>query len=90
MTDADVLCLWGCNALAVALNDHGIQCAICFPLGEAPCVRVPGVDLIEAIATCSDRFEVWSLGDPPAPVPLRVDLTLGETIAFLAQAEGRA
>jgi len=79
--------LWGCNMLALALNERGVQCAICFPLGEAACVRIPGVELYEAVAVASDRYEVWSLGDPPSPVPLRVDLSIDETVAFLCAAD---
>jgi len=90
MTKPEIRVLWGCNMLALALLDHGVQCAICFPLGEAPCVRIPGVELLEAIATDADRYEVWSLGEVTEAVPLRLDLSITETVDFLSQFEGRA
>jgi hypothetical protein len=90
MTHAERRILWGCNMLALALIDHGVQCAICFPLGEAPCVRVPGAELLEAIATDADRYEVWSLGEVTAAVPLRIDLSIAEVVDFLSRFEGRA
>jgi len=90
MTAPEIRILWGLNTLALALIDHGVQCAICFPLGEAPCVRIPGVELLEAIATDADRYEVWSLGEVTAAVPLRLDLSIGEVVDFLSGVEGRA
>jgi hypothetical protein len=90
-TPAEYRCLWGTAMLVVELNAHRIPCVVLCPVDEAPCVRVPGLDTLECVATASDRYEIWSIGGgPPDPAPLRVDQSLAEAVMYLGQIEGRA
>jgi len=91
MTDDEYRCLYGANALLVALVQRGIQASIHGALSEPYLVRVAGLDTVEAVPTASDRYAIWTTNESPHDAaPLRIDLSLGETVQFLSQFEGRA
>lgn len=74
--------------LALHLHAAGVPCSMSLPIGEAPIVRVIGLDLVEATARSDGVYEIWGIDEPVAPI--RCDQSLADAVAFLSRPEHRA
>jgi len=90
MTEPERLQFAATIMLVLRLIDRGLQCAIHFPLCEAPVVRVDGLDMVETTALSDGHYEIWDAIDPGNPAPLRCYQSLAEAVTFLSQGGGRA
>jgi len=89
MTPAEKDQLLAGYALHMELTDRGIACGVDSRVDDAPCVRVAGINAVEAVPSADGRYDLWQVGEPPL-APLAADLSLGEAVALLATIEGHA